>query len=91
MPDVVLLEISMLVRRGRVVLNVDGTTFLSRVEELFEIVPIDARIADLAAQLNLPDGDPFDRVITATAKVLGAPLLTRDRAITDSGVVDIVW
>ncbi len=90
-PDVVLLEISMLLRRGRVVLNVDGITFLSRVEELFEIVPVDARIADLAAQLDLPHGDPFDRVITATAKVHGTPLLTRDRAITDSGVVDIVW
>jgi PIN domain nuclease of toxin-antitoxin system len=90
-PDVVLLEISMLLRRGRVVLNVDGITFLSRVEELFEIVPVDARIADQAAQLDLPHGDPFDRVITATAKVLGAPLLTRDRAITNSGVVAIVW
>lgn len=90
-PDVVLLEISMLLRRGRIVLKADGITFLSRVEELFEIVPIDARIADLAAQLNLPHGDPFDRVITATAKVHGTPLLTRDRAITDSGVVEIVW
>jgi PIN domain nuclease of toxin-antitoxin system len=90
-PDVVLLEISMLLRRGRIVLKGDGITFLSRVEELFEIVPINARIADLAAQLELPHGDPFDRVITATAKVNGTPLLTRDRAITDSGVVEIVW
>lgn len=90
-PDVVLLEISMLLRRGRIVLKGDGITFLSRVEELFKLVPIDARIADLAAQLDLPHGDLFDRVITATAKVHGAPLLTRDRAITDSGVVEIVW
>jgi hypothetical protein len=27
----------------------------------------------------------------ATAKVHDAPLLTRDRAIADSGVVEIVW
>ncbi len=27
----------------------------------------------------------------ATAKVHCAPLLTRDRAITDSGLVEIVW
>jgi hypothetical protein len=27
----------------------------------------------------------------ATAKAHDAPLLTRDRAITDSGAVEIVW
>ena len=89
--DIVLLEISMLLKKGRIVVVGEGITFLSRVEELFEIVPINARIADLAARLELPHGDPFDRVITATAKVHGVSLLTRDRAITDSGVVEIIW
>jgi PIN domain nuclease of toxin-antitoxin system len=48
-------------------------------------------IADPAGRLELPHGDPFNRVITATAKVHGFPLLTRDRAITDSGVMEIIW
>ena len=89
--DAVLLEISMLLKKGRIVVAGEGMAFLARVEELFEIVPINARIADLAARLDLPHGDPFDRVITATAKVHSIPLLTRDRAITDSGVVEIIW
>jgi len=47
--------------------------------------------AKMAVELEFPRGDPFDRVIAATAKVHGIPLLTRDRSITDSGVVEIIW
>lgn len=39
----------------------------------------------------LPDSfhrDPADRILVATARVLGATLLTRDRRIVDSGLTD---
>jgi PIN domain nuclease of toxin-antitoxin system len=51
------------------------------------MIPIE--IASLA--LALPHGDPFDRVIAATAKVHKVPLLTRDRLIAGSGVIETVW
>jgi aspartyl-tRNA synthetase len=35
--------------------------------------------------------NPFDRVIAATAKVHKVPLLTRDRLIAGSGVIETVW
>ncbi len=35
--------------------------------------------------------DPFDRFILATAKQLGAPLVTADRAISKTGIVEIIW
>lgn len=35
--------------------------------------------------------DPFDAVITATAKVMDLALITRDQDITDSRLVDIHW
>ena len=35
--------------------------------------------------------DPFDAAIVATARTLGAPLVTRDRAIRAAGVVDAIW
>ncbi len=44
--------------------------------------------AELAA---LPDSfhrDPADRILVATARVLGATLLTRDRRIIEAGLVD---
>jgi PIN domain nuclease of toxin-antitoxin system len=36
-------------------------------------------------------GDPFDRVIAATAIVERAPLVTADRRIQRSGVVETIW
>lgn len=44
--------------------------------------------AELAA---LPDSfhrDPADRILVATARVLGATLLTQDQRIVDAGLVD---
>lgn len=45
----------------------------------------------VAAELaELPDSfhrDPADRILVATARVLGATLLTRDQRIVDSGLV----
>jgi PIN domain nuclease of toxin-antitoxin system len=32
-----------------------------------------------------------DRIIVATAKILNAKLITKDRQIRDSGIVEIVW
>ena len=46
----------------------------------------------IAAELaSLPDSfhrDPADRILVATARVLGATLLTRDRRITEARLVD---
>lgn len=35
--------------------------------------------------------DPWDRLIAATALVLGVPLVTRDGPIHSSGLVEAVW
>jgi PIN domain nuclease of toxin-antitoxin system len=34
--------------------------------------------------------DPADRIIVATAWVVGEPLLTLDRRIAESGLVDVI-
>ena len=36
-------------------------------------------------------GDPWDRFITVTAMALGLPLVTRDRRITELGLVETIW
>ena len=89
--DIVLLEVSYLYAKGRIE-DADGLEILlAKIAESFRVIPISPQIANLALSLDLPHGDPFDRVIAATAKFHGIPLLTRDRAIIDSGVVEIVW
>jgi PIN domain nuclease of toxin-antitoxin system len=35
--------------------------------------------------------DIFDAAVVATAKLKGVPLITKDQAITDSGIVEIWW
>jgi len=45
----------------------------------FDVVPLD----DLR--------DPFDRFILATAIQLGVPLVTSDRAISNTKTVEIIW
>jgi PIN domain nuclease of toxin-antitoxin system len=54
--------------------------------------PIDEDVVD--ATTAIPRdllGDPWDRFIVATAKVLAVPLVTRDRPIRDSGLVPTIW
>lgn len=41
--------------------------------------------------LKLPQSDPFDRVIVATARRLGLPLATKDRLIRKARLVPTVW
>jgi PIN domain nuclease of toxin-antitoxin system len=36
-------------------------------------------------------GDPWGRFITATAMALDLPLVTRDRRIRESGLVETIW
>jgi PIN domain nuclease of toxin-antitoxin system len=87
-------EIAMLVDRGRLTLTMDVFTWLSTVERIsgLRFVPIDNSIA--IASVNLPGefhNDPVDRIIAATARRFGAPLVTQDRRIRSYPHVKTVW
>jgi PIN domain nuclease of toxin-antitoxin system len=54
--------------------------------------PIDIVVVD--ATTSIPRDlltDPWDRFIVGTARALALPLVTRDRAIRDSGLVPTIW
>lgn len=87
-------ELAMLVTRGRIRLD-RGTTEWVRdaldVQRL-RVLPVDAAVALTAATLgDAIHYDPADRIIVATALDTGRPLVTKDAAITDSGIVRCVW
>lgn len=81
-------EIAMLVRRHRLSLTQSAEEWVDTFCERSRI-----KIADVSKQIALKagalgeeiHGDPIDRIIIATARHHGAPLLTADRAILAYG------
>jgi len=81
-------EIGMLASRGRLQLLIRAERWFSN---LFDAPGV--RLADMSPDLLIassflpgkPPRDPADRIIAATARDLGATLVTRDRALLDYG------
>ncbi len=87
-------EITMLVLRGRAKLTLDADDWISRSEALpfFQFVPVDNLIARKANNLpNYAHRDPADRMIIATALVLGGTLITGDEKILNYPHVLSLW
>lgn len=86
-------ELALLVDRGRLELDRPVEAFVQATEALpfVHLVPVDTRIALDSVSLDLPHRDPADRLIAATARLLGCALVTRDGRLRDSDAVRTVW
>jgi len=89
---ITLWELASLVARGRIQAygTVDATVRL--LIEGIAVKPITPEIADLSTQF--PDDysrDPADRLIGATARAEGVPLVTRDENIRKSPLLRTIW
>jgi len=81
-------EVGMLTAHGRLQLLIRPERWFSN---LFEVPGV--RLAEMSPDLLIassylpgkPPQDPTDRIIAATARELGATLITRDRALLDYG------
>lgn len=92
-PDICLWEIATLVSLGRLRPAIPLVAWLERATAapLAQVVPISPAIAaEVAALPDTFHRDPADRIIVATARVLGLPLLSFDGRIRDSGLVSVV-
>jgi PIN domain nuclease of toxin-antitoxin system len=82
-------EIGMLACHGRLQLLIRPERWFAN---LFDVPGV--RLADLSPNLLIasshlpgkPPKDPTDRIVAATARELGATLITRDRALLDYGM-----
>ncbi len=87
-------EMTMLVARGRLELAMDVNEWVVRCERLpfMSFVPVSNPIA-IKAVLLPPSvhPDPADRMIIATAQMLNATLVTKDRKIRAFKKVKTVW
>ena len=89
--DISLWEVAMLHGLGRIHLTIPLREWLEKAvaPPLVRRQGISPAIASELA--SLPDSfhrDPADRILVATARVLGMTLLTRDRRIVDAALVD---
>ncbi len=91
--DVTLWEIALLVERGRVRLAMPIDEWLTRATSapLVERCGMSPAIAREMISLPATQGwDPADRILVATARVAGVPLVTSDTRIIDSKLVPTV-
>ena len=56
----------------------------------FEIIPLETSVISQAVGYNF-NNDSFDKIIVASAIELDVPLITKDRAIIESNLVEIYW
>ncbi len=91
--DVTFWEIALLVERGRVRFTLPVDEWLARATSapLVERCGMSPAIAREMISLSATrDWDPGDRILVATARVLGVPLVTSDVRIIDSRLVATV-
>ena len=91
--DISLWEIALLHELGRITLNLPLLEWLKKAASPpdVQIMPITPEIA--AETASLPDSfhrDPADRIIVATARILGESLMTSDAGIIRSGLVTVI-
>lgn len=92
--SITIFEIATLERRGRLRFNISGSEWLDKVRQLpeYRIEPLTDDIAERAGRFGEAfPGDPADRMIAATALLLGAPLVTDDAKLHEIEYLKTVW
>ena len=91
-PAAVIWEIPLLARRGRTDL---GLPLASFCDDLFSnpvFQSFDLGVEQVLVAIEYPpNADPFDDLVVDAARLLGLPLVTRDRDIVAPALVPTVW
>lgn len=86
------LEIISLCEKGRYRKISDPAKWIDETLRTVPIreAPLTFEIAIECGLITLPHDDPADRIIVATARVLGCKLVTSDKLIIESGLVEVL-
>lgn len=87
-----LVELAGLLARGRVRLPGSVDSGIQRLIRDINVLPITSEIAVLTAHFppEFPT-DPMDRIIAATARAEGLPLVTADQRMLDCPLLKTIW
>ena len=87
---ITLMEVLHLSEAGRIDLPLDELVATVSRSRNYRVVPVDADVA--LAAIGIDDvPELHDRIIVATARYLGVPILTSDRVIAASQHVQSLW
>jgi PIN domain nuclease of toxin-antitoxin system len=91
-PTIVFWEVSLLVRKGKLELEMGAAEWAHKVCTIPRVapLPLTLQIALLAETLAMHP-DPADRFVVATAMVHDAPLATKDVLLRELRFVPTVW
>ena len=92
--DISLWEISMLIKKDRLIIDVPFIEFIEllTLSKHYIFQPITPEIADQSVKLGFGTiSDPADKLISATSIILDLPLLTADKYIRQSKIVNSIW
>jgi PIN domain nuclease of toxin-antitoxin system len=89
---ITLVELATLLQRGRIALRGSVQATIQDIIAEVVVTPISVDIAVLTASFP-PDfpSDPMDRIIAATARAEGIPLVTADERILACPLVKTIW
>ena len=87
-----LVELASLFARGRLAYSGNMEASLKQFTENITVLPITPDVAILSASFA-PDfpSDPMDRIIAATARAEGIPLVTADERIINCAWIRTIW
>ena len=87
-------ELALLIQKKRLKLTLEVTDWIAKSEGLLfiQFVPVTNSIAVKSVNLPAPlHPDHADRIITATALSVGAPLVTKDIKLLDYSSIKTIW
>lgn len=92
--DISIWEISMLLKKRRIEMETTAANFMNLFLQSrnISVVPISPEIAELSVNLGSEiNNDPADRIIAATSIIHNAQLITADKNLIESELVDTLW
>jgi predicted nucleic acid-binding protein len=88
-PTIVLAECLYLVENGKIELDFDDLVRRIEISRNFIPTSFNFQVMKLLPEIRLKE--LHDRIIVATSKILNASLITKDRKIRESRIVEVVW
>ncbi|MDI6807117.1 MAG: PIN domain-containing protein [Candidatus Aenigmarchaeota archaeon] len=89
-PSIVLMEALLICERKKV--DMEFKKVLKKIQNTFNypVYPLDLKVVNICEELK-QFADPHDRIVVATAKLLDVSIITKDKRIRDSKLVETIW